>query len=104
MKIPKILPKDITIGDAYNPAMEITTQEDADAYFDLLVRSSMKNYGNTKEKAIENEKSNLGYYAGYFDAETRARVYKLFQCQHPIFGLIEPTPEEAFDKGVKSTK
>ena len=53
-------------------------------------------------------KSNLGYYAGYYDNETRARVEKLFLCEHPIFGSIKengaPTPEEAFNAGKNYAK
>lgn len=44
--------------------------------------------------------SNIGYFAGYYEASVRERVEMLFGCAHPIFGQIsvhgEPTQEEAF--------
>ena len=93
----------LTYGEAYEPAMEITDQEEADRYFLVLVGMSMKN-GQSREEAEKIQRENLGYYAGYYDSETRARVEKLFNCAHPIFGPIsqgEPTAEEAFEIGRK---
>jgi hypothetical protein len=61
----------------------------------------------TREEAERNCRSNLGYYAGYYDAETMARVQRLFKCVHPVFGKVEseedlPSPEEAFAMGQKA--
>ena len=99
------LPENMTISEAYRPAMEITEQSQADEYLEALIARSMRFFGRTREQATEIEKQNLGYYAGYYDSETRRRVGKLFQCAHPIFGAIaekgEPTAEEALNAGVK---
>lgn len=94
----------MTIGEAYGPAMKITTVEDAQTYLKFLVADYLKGRPElTHEQAEAIQKQNLGYYAGYYDNETRARVERLFACEHPIFGSIEangaPTPEEAFRKG-----
>lgn len=43
--------------------------------------------------------ANVGYIAGYYDAETRRRIYELTGTVHPIFGTATPTSEEAFDAG-----
>ncbi len=95
---------DITIGDKYKPAMEITDLQEAAAYFEECVQHTMT-YGQTRQRAEEIEHSNLGYFAGYYDNKTRARVERLFCCAHPIFGAIAekgpPTSEEAFAAGVK---
>ncbi len=98
----------ITLGDKYGPAMEITEQAEADAYFEKCVRHSMRHsmrHDYSREEAESIERSNLGYYAGYYSHETRERVERLFQCSHPVFGSIAkngaPTPQEAFDAGVK---
>ena len=95
----------ITIGEKYSPAMEITDQAAADAYFEELVEHMM-NHGvekHTRAEAEKLERSNLGYFAGYYGNETRERVEKLFKCSHPIFGSISkngsPTVEEAFEAG-----
>lgn len=96
------LPENITIGGKYKPAMEIKSIEDAKKYFDILVKHCMR-HGRSKEDAVIIEKSNLGYFAGYYDGKTRKRVEGLFQCLHPIFGSIadkgETTPKEAFEMG-----
>ncbi len=94
----------ITIGEKYRPAMEITDQEEASLYFERCVQHSML-CGNSREKAEFIERQNLGYFAGYYDTETRERVERLFACQHPVFGAIAiegaPTAEAAFDAGKK---
>jgi len=96
---------DTRIRDKYGPAMEITTQEEADAYFeecvDHCLRCDQQEGGvKTRAEAEELERSNLGYYAGYYSHETRERVERLFRCWHPIFGAIAengpPTAEQSF--------
>jgi len=95
--------KGTTIGEVYGPAMEIKDQAEADDYFEQLVQQSMEQHGKTREEAVAMNRSNLGYYAGYYDNETRERVERLFKCAHPIFGSIAvkgpPTPEQAFKMG-----
>lgn len=95
-----------TIGELYSPAMKIQTQEEADKYYDELLLHAMTH--NPENKSFEEIqamiKSNLAYFAGYYDNETRERVEQLFQCAHPVFGAIAekgpPTPEEAFQMGM----
>lgn len=96
--------KKITIGDKYGPAMTITEQAEANEYFNRCVEHTMS-FGCSRKRAEEIERSNLGYYAGYYDNETRARVESLFACAHPIFGPISrgaPTPEQAIEAGRKA--
>ena len=98
----------LTYGECLGPAMEITDPEDAQQYLKDYI-SFIERYidkkaePNTRMIAEEVAKSNLGYYAGYYDNETRMRVEKLFMCNHPIFGSIEkngaPTAEDAFEMG-----
>jgi len=101
-----MIPSNITIGDKYDPAMKITEQANADAYFERLVQHCMS-HGKTRSEAEQIERSNLGYYAGYYDMETRVRVEKLFKCAHPFFGAIAvndpPSAEEAFEAGERLT-
>lgn len=97
------LPQNITYGKKYDPAMRMTDQAEADAYFEVLVTHMMKFGRKTREEAEEIERSNLGYYAGYYSDETRARVERLFKCAHPVFGAIAlngpPTFAEAIQRG-----
>lgn len=92
----------ITIGEKYKPAMEITDQSQADAYFEECMHHCMS-HGKSRREAEEIERSNLGYFAGYYNNETRGRVERLFRCEHPIFGAIAekgaPTAEAAFEMG-----
>ena len=96
--------KEITFGDKYGPAMRITDQAEADRYFEECVEHTMS-FGKTRAEAEEIERTNLGYWTGYYDNETRERVERLFKCAHPIFGKIAergaPTMQEAFTAGLK---
>lgn len=96
---------DKTIGEMYGPAMQITTEKEADEYFEILVQMGVEEGGLTREKSIAIQRSNLGYFAGYYDSETRERVERLFKCFHPIFGAIsqngQPTAQEALKMGMK---
>jgi hypothetical protein len=94
----------ITMGDKYGPAMEIEDQAEADAYFNKLVNHALRTGGvSCYDEAVRMERANLGYFAGYFDYQTRERVERLFKCAHPFFGSIaekgEPSPDEAFRLG-----
>jgi len=100
----KVLPHNITLDDKYSPAMKIVSEDEAKQYFEVLVWHSME-HGLTREEAEGIEKTNLGYWAGYYSNETRSRVERLFDCEHPYFGKIDevgpPTPEQAFRMGVE---
>lgn len=93
--------REASFGDLYDPAMEIKDQDEADAYFSDLVDRHITIFGSTKESAEYTERVNLGYWAGYYDWDTRVRIKKLFDASHPIFGDKNPTPEEAFEMGKK---
>jgi hypothetical protein len=108
---PKIpLPPGITYGKKYDRAMDIKTQEEADEYFELCVQHTMS-FGKSREEAEQIEKTNFGYWAGYFSADTRQRIERLFRCEHPFFGSIDkngpPSAERALKLGIawgKQTK
>jgi hypothetical protein len=97
------IPAKITIGEKYSPAMEMQDEAEAAEYFERLVQHMMA-FGHPREEAERIERDNLGYFAGYYGHETRARVERLFQCEHPIFGKISehvPTPDECLVAGLK---
>lgn len=100
------IPDNVTIGDKYNPAMDVQTVEEAQAYFELCVEHTMRvNPDVDREEAEGIERSNLGYYAGYFGSEAQARVNRLFNTQHPIFGAnTNPTVEDAIEAGFREAK
>lgn len=100
----------LTYGDCLHPAMKITDPEDAQQYLRAYIAYTQKHLDKeprTDSKTAEEIcKINLGYFAGYYDDETRKRVEKLFCCSHPIFGSIESngssTAEQAFEAGRQS--
>lgn len=102
------LPKEITIRDAYGPAMEIIDQAAADEYLEMLAARVVLHFGAEPEEAKRIERENLGYFAGYYDNETRLRVEKLFKCEHPVFGSIEkhgsPTINQAIRAGYDAAR
>lgn len=105
----KFNPGDDTWGELLSPAMEITDQAEADQYLaDYTVYIEERLTPDRMLPAGEIARRNLGYFAGYFDNNTRARVEKLFGCVHPIFGSIEkngpPTVTKAFASGVAMGK
>lgn len=83
-------------------AMEITDAADAANYLTAYEGYLVRRWSETPEKAHEIALANIGYYAGYYDFETRQRVQSLFNAVHPVFGSVEkgePTVEEAFKLG-----
>lgn len=97
----------LTFGECLGPAMSITDAADARQYlkdYVAFIQRALDREPRTDGKtAAEIAGINLGYYAGYYDNETRERVEQLFNCWHPIFGSAKqpPTPEEAFAAGQK---
>jgi len=115
--------KVLTCSEMLSPAMKIQSEKDAKQYFDkyvdfilldmkderIALNKLYKNDGNAnvdlilRNKAESIAKANLGYWAGYYNDETRKRVEKLFMCSHPIFGSIEengrPAGKESFECG-----
>lgn len=95
-------PADATTGQLYKPAMEIKTQAEADEYLEGLIDWAVTCHGQSREEAERIQKQNLGYWAGYYNAETMERVNKLFRTSHPVFGKEWPTPTQAFRMGCAS--
>jgi hypothetical protein len=69
----------MTIGEKYGPAMDVSTEIEAREYFEKLVQHSMKVANRTREDAEWLEKTNIRYYSGYYDQQTRERVLALYQ-------------------------
>jgi hypothetical protein len=98
----------MTNEEKYDPAMRILTQDAADAYFEMLVKERLKISPDLlRIQAEEAERQNLGYWAGYGTATTRARVERLFKCCHPILppaGSPQPSAEELFMIGLMKVR
>jgi hypothetical protein len=96
MSKPKPLAIQIPIGDKYRPAMAITSQPEADAYFESCVEHTIRQTAQggkamTREDAESAERGNLAYYMGYFDIHTRQRVARLFKLTAPRVEVTRET-------------
>lgn len=90
------------MSDLYRQAMEATDQATADRIFEQCVQQHLKaRPQDDRERAEFVQRSNLGYFAGYYDSETRRRVEKLFKAVHPVFGSIEKHGEPSADLAFK---
>lgn len=86
--------------DFLDKAMSITTKDSAVALL-MLYSSYIASENNISLKeALDIAKSNIAYYTGYVNPNTREIVEELFDCEHPIFGKIKengnPTSKECF--------
>ena len=94
-----------TIGEVFNEALHLakTDKNEAQDFFYQYVNhiSFVNKY--SWDKSIEIAKSNLGYFAGYYNQEVCDIIYKTYQCSHPIFGdkPFSVNPEEAYRKGLE---
>lgn len=101
-------PENATSMEVLGPAMEVTDQAEADAYFEAMLRHvTSREPRLDREVAEKNLRDHIGYWAGYYSHETRLRVERLFRCEHPVFGPAAkgpPGPEEAFRAGVATRR
>lgn len=89
-------------------AVEITNPAEAKQYLKDYIKYIQSEIDKAPERKGENAeqiaKSNIGYFAGYYDNKVRERVEELYSCAHPIFGPIKergaPGPEMAFEIGL----
>ena len=99
------VPEQATIGEKYKRAMEVKTKPEADREFERLVEHTMRTFGRTRQDAEKVERTNLGYYSGYFSVEVQARVERLFGAAHPIFGSVsnekQLSPNEILQLGLR---
>ena len=85
-------------NDAYDEAMNIQTPEGAAIVLDKLVARCVANSDLSPDEAIVVERANIGYWGGFRDNETRERIERLFQCQHPHLGAIAETGPLTFQQ------
>ena len=96
-----------TIGEVFNEALHYakTDKNKASDFFKAYIEYILNTNDkvNTYAEAEEIAKSNLGYFAGYYNRETIDIIYKTYQCSHPIFGdkPYDVSPQEAFEKGME---
>ena len=95
-----------TMGAVFNKALEIAkyTPINAKDFLDKYTRHIEHIEGITYGEALDRAKSNLGYFAGYYDSQTCDLIYEVYCTEHPIFGK-KPygiSPEDAFKAGLEA--
>jgi hypothetical protein len=63
-----------TVGGLFDAVCSVTTTEEAGEFMTALRAEN------------PHADANVGYIIGYGDADTRKRLYDLFQLTHPILG------------------
>jgi hypothetical protein len=87
----------------YSDVCEAKTRAEMLSRFDALLKEISKSHGGTPESHRKIQLSNVGYFSGYYDGATAARVVKWLGATHPIFGTSHAdgtlTPQAAFNAG-----
>lgn len=81
----KLLTANRDFMDAF---VKVSTKEEAQEFLALALVDS------------PHARENIGCMAGYFDNDTKQRVYNLFGVEHPIFGRLDTTFHQALAFGV----
>lgn len=98
-------PDDATLGEIYNPAMDVQTEAEAEAYLARIIRALQRAHPEMAEaEATECALSNVGYWTGYCSDATAERVKRLYHTTHPIFGDAKLTPDELLRLGMEYGK
>lgn len=82
---------EITIGGTIGEILDQVTA--------IKTPSEAREYMAAYEAENPHARENIGYLAGYCDAEIAWRIWDWFECAHPIFGTRVPTDGEAFRAG-----
>lgn len=85
----------------YKKVCEAKTKKEMQKQFNLLLDYCSEEYGGTPLSHRNQQLSNIGYFAGYYDSKVKKNVEKWLGAIHPIFGSSNPTPKEAFKAGLK---
>lgn len=92
-----------TIGQIYHDMLRIDNSEEAKLYFDNYVlwldRYPALHPNDTSEKVAQ---SNLGWCFGEgMTEEQKWMWFRATGASHPVFGMHNPTAEEAFFMGIR---
>jgi hypothetical protein len=100
------LPDNMTYGETYGRAVEIAlhgSKEEAEEWFAALVERNVRLTGVTRDQAEYVERTNIGYWAGYYDESARRAVASVYGAIHPIFGNdFAPSADKALEAGKRA--
>lgn len=96
------------MSEVFNEALHLakTDSFEAKEFFKVYINWIAEYNHFSWDKATEIAKSNLGYFAGYYNEEVCDIIYKTYQCSHPIFGdkPFSVSAEDAHKKGLEMGK
>lgn len=88
----------------YKAVCEARTKTKMQKAFGSLLKEIAKKFGGKPEDHRMVQLSNVGYFAGYYSPKVRENVYKWLGAIHPVFGIVNPTPEQAMKAGQRIAK
>lgn len=95
-----------TIGEIFDTALDLAKNDkyEAGVFYNAYIDSVRDANGCSREEAEKIVKSNLGYFAGYYDSKTCDLIYKVYCTEHPVFGKkpFGISPEDAFKAGLEA--
>lgn len=95
-----------TIGEIFDTALNLAKTDNykAGVFYNAYVDWVRNANGCSHEEAENIVKSNLGYFAGYYDKHTCDLIYDVYCTEHPIFGKkpFGISPEDAFKAGLEA--
>lgn len=95
-----------TIGEIFDTALDLAKNDtyEAGVFYNAYIDYVRDANGSTREEAEKIVKSNLGYFAGYYDSKTCDLIYKVYCTEHPVFGKkpFGISPEDAFNAGLEA--
>lgn len=95
----KFNPEAITAKETCAPALDITDKTEAEQYLaDYAIFSKKDN--ESLEASIKACKNNLVCYADFVSPESRDRIERLFDCEHPFFGSIAKNGIPSLEKQI----
>lgn len=87
---------------AYSEVCSAKTKAEMQEKFAELLRKCAKQFGGTIYSHAEMQRSNVGYFAGYYGDETRQRVAEWLGADHPIFGNSKSMTTEALAASLRA--
>ena len=96
-----------TMGEIFNTALDIPKTTDSDrcqAFLTSYIEYIMSENNCNIAEAERIAKSNLGYFAGYYNNRVYESINKAYGAVHHVFGRnpFEVTPEEAYRNGLEA--
>jgi hypothetical protein len=95
--------REVTTGTLTWEGQELVTYGDIGKAIDRIIENGTtedaRRFMEAYEGVNSNARANVGYLAGYYGAEKMKKILDWFDCSHPMFGRIIPTPEAALKAG-----